>query len=113
MLKLLLAFGFVVSIHLTDRPELNEWAESLKAGNGMPCCENAEAHPLEEPEWRVNSEGHYEVFLEGAWWDVPDSAVVQGPNKYGRVLVWYAPVRDTDGKVVAVYIRCFLPAAGA
>jgi hypothetical protein len=106
----LILLGLVTLVHLPDRPDLNSWVMGLRSAGGMPCCEGDEAHALSETEWRVSAEGHYQVFLEGDWRDVPDEAVVQGPNKYGRVLVWYWNVVSdhTD-----VHIRCFLPAAGA
>jgi hypothetical protein len=33
-------------------------------------------------------DGHYRVFLEGRWIEVPDDAIVVAPNKYGRAIVW-------------------------
>jgi hypothetical protein len=108
MIKLLLASGIIFLVHLPDRHDLDGWVQGLKNSSGIPCCENSEAHALNEPDWRVNSEGHYEVFIDNEWADVPDSAVVQGPNKYGRVLVWY-----THSPGFPIYVRCFLPAAGA
>jgi hypothetical protein len=113
MLKLLLTLPLMLLTHLHDRPDLDAWAKGLKSAQGTPCCENDEAHALNEPDWRVTAEGHYQVFLEGGWWDVPDTAVVHEPNKYGRVLVWYVAMKDSDGHAVSVYVRCFLPAAGA
>jgi hypothetical protein len=109
----LILLGLIIPIHLPDRPDLTPWLKDLKSTSNIPCCESDEAHALDEPDWRVSAEGHYQVFLEGDWRDVPNDAVVQGPNKYGRVLVWYVVSKDTEGKVYSVYIRCFLPAAGA
>jgi hypothetical protein len=36
------------------------------------------------------SDHHYQVMLEGQWVDVPDEAVLDVPNKYGKALVWYS-----------------------
>jgi hypothetical protein len=108
MIRILLASGILLFVHLPDRPDLNNWVRGLYDNSGIPCCEGNEAHALDEPDWRVSSEGHYQVFIDNEWADVPDRAVVQGPNKYGRVLVWYSHWAGHP-----VLIRCFLPAAGA
>lgn len=109
-MKILIAL--LLLAHLSDRPDLNSWAMSLKSSQGTPCCESDEAHALNEPDWRVSKDGHYQVFLEDDWRDVPAGSVVQGPNKYGRVLVWFVTYQDQHNHVISVYVRCFLPAAG-
>jgi hypothetical protein len=48
------------------------------------------------------------VLLHGEWINVPNSAVVTEPNRYGPAVVW--PYMDTDGNI---HIRCFLPGSGA
>ena len=53
-------------------------------------------------DWESSS-GHYKVRLNGVWFDVPDEAVLTGPNRVGRTMVW--PVTGTAG----TSIRCFLP----
>ena len=57
------------------------------------------------------SDNHYQVRLEGQWVDVPDDAVLEVPNKYGRAVVWYSKSwRSTvTGQEGGFYIRCFLP----
>ena len=45
--------------------------------------------------------------LAGAWIEVPETALIKEPNKYGPAVVW--PYRDIDG---VTQIRCFLPGAG-
>jgi len=52
-------------------------------------------------------ECHYQVRLEGKWWHVPPTAVVQSGNRVGPALVWPVYYRDHD-----ILIRCFLPGAG-
>jgi hypothetical protein len=104
--KLILA-ALVLFVHLAGRPDLNDWAMSLKGASGVPCCDNSEAVPLTDPDWKVSESGHYTVFVDGQWVEVPDEAIVKGPNKYGQVLVWY-----THSPGFAVYVRCMLPAAG-
>jgi hypothetical protein len=104
-----IAFGMTTPAraHIPERPDLDNWAMSLKNGGGVPCCDNGEAVPLQEPDWKVNADGHYTVFIDGEWVEVPDSAIVDGPNHYGQVLVWY-----THSPGFPVYVRCMLPAAG-
>jgi hypothetical protein len=48
------------------------------------------------------------VLLHGEWVNVPNSSVVTEPNRYGPAVVW--PYMDSHG---TIYIRCFLPGAGA
>ena len=49
--------------------------------------------------------------LEGQWVDVPDDAVLDVPNKYGKAVVWYSKSwRSTvTGQEGGFDIRCFLP----
>ena len=43
--------------------------------------------------------------------DVPDDAVLDVPNKYGKALVWYSKSwrSKVTGQEGDFYIRCFLP----
>jgi hypothetical protein len=109
MLKLLLVSSLVLLVHLHDRPDLNQWTMGLQSQRGVPCCDSSEAKPVVDADWRVDAEGHYEVLLEGKWVSVPDGSIVKEPNKYGLSLVWYIKLSNSD----EIYIRCFLPAAGA
>ena len=52
---------------------------SKKAGS---CCSNFAGRPPEAI--AQTSDNHYQVMLEGQWVDVPDDAVLDVPNKYGR-----------------------------
>lgn len=92
------------SAHDAARSELSDWYTSLKAVNGAPCCDGMEATHLSDVEWRSNG-GHYEVRLKDMWINVPDGAVVRGPNLAGTALVW--PFYR-DGFPV---VRCFMPGA--
>jgi hypothetical protein len=89
-------------VHDPARPELNGWFLGLSSAKG-PCCDGSEATRLDDVDWE-SRDGHYRVRLEGEWVDVPDSAVVEGPNRAGPTMVW--PYRK-DGKLDQV--RCFLP----
>lgn len=92
------AFG-----HDHNRPGLDSWYSGLKSGKG-PCCggPTVDAKTLDGPEWEAKN-GRYRVFIDGAWMDVPDDAVLTDPNKDGRALVWPT---WSDGKRT---IRCFMP----
>ena len=93
--------------HDYEHPELAPWFMSLQSRSKTPCCDGSEAQHLADVEWRTR-DGHYQVFLEGDWRDVPDTAIVDGPNRDGTALVWTYFV---DGKNVG--IRCFMPGAGS
>ena len=82
-------------------PELKSWFDSLRSGKG-PCCSDADGSAVSDVDWESSS-GHYKVRLDGTWFDVPDEAVITGPNRVGRTMVW--PTRGTAG----VTIRCFMP----
>jgi len=53
--------------------------------------------------YRSENHFHYDLEQNGEWVDVPDEAVVKGPNRDGRALVW--PMYE-DGHPRA---RCFMP----
>jgi hypothetical protein len=82
-------------------PELKAWFDSLRSGKG-PCCSDADGSAVSDVDWESSS-GHYRVRLDGKWLDVPDEAVITGPNRVGRTMVW--PMRGETGPV----IRCFMP----
>jgi len=67
----------------------------LQNKDGFYCCARADGHPLEDGEWDIK-DNHYRVFLEGEWIDVPDDAVISGPNKFGKAIVWF---RNYPGRV--------------
>jgi hypothetical protein len=81
---------------------LRKWFDGLKSSGGALCCSDADGTAISDAEWRSKN-GGYEVFLEGEWRRVPDSAVVTEPNKSGRTMVW--PLRGYMG----ITIRCFMP----
>ncbi len=87
--------------HDHERPELNSWYESLHSGKG-PCCDGSDAKRVDDADWE-SRDGHYRVRIDGEWVDVPKEAVVDGPNRAGRTMVW--PYYQ-DGHPKA---RCFMP----
>ena len=92
--------------YATQDPVLHAWFDHLASGKGL-CCSFADGRTVDDPD--VDMAGsHYRVRVDGTWYDVPDDALITEPNRYGKAVVW--PAKDYDGKV---YIRCFLPGAGA
>ena len=87
--------------------DMGNWFNSLSSKKAGSCCSNGRP-----PEAIVQtSDNHYQVMLEGQWVDVPDDAVLDVPNKYGKALVWYSkswPSKVT-GQEGDFYIRFFLP----
>jgi hypothetical protein len=89
--------------HDMARPDLDGWFMGLSSKIKSPCCDGSDALRLDDVDWETK-DGHYRVRLENEWVDVPDSAVVNGPNRAGPTMVW--PYRR-DGHLNQ--IRCFLP----
>jgi hypothetical protein len=87
------------------KPELKAWFDQLASGKGL-CCSFADGQSIADVDWEV-AHGHYRVRLQGRWIDVPASALVTEPNRYGPAVVW--PYLDADGQT---QIRCFIPGAG-
>src|SRR5262249_57689338 len=114
------AFGTLVLVsavwaHDQHHPELSAWFKSLTNSLAVPCCDGSDATRIEDVDRQTvceagTAECHYQVRLEGNWWDVPPTAVVQSGNRVGPALVW--PVYYQEHDKIAVRIRCFLPGAG-
>ena len=85
---------------------LKAWFDQLASGKGL-CCSFADGAQIDDVDWEVR-EGQYRVRLHGEWIDVPPSALVTEPNRFGPAVVW--PYQDADG---VTQVRCFLPGAGA
>ena len=79
---------------------------------GLVCCAEADGHPLDESEWDIK-DNHYRVFVNGEWAVVPDLAVISGPNKFGKAIVWHWPQEAlARGDLPSNFIRCFIPGSG-
>ena len=87
--------------HDHQHPELNGWYESLHSGKG-PCCDGTDANRVDDADWETK-DGHYRVRIDGEWVDVPNEAIVSGPNYAGRAMVWPYYL---NGHPTA---RCFIP----
>jgi hypothetical protein len=95
-------------------PAMHAWFDLLASGKGM-CCSFADGVSLEDVDWDnlgtaddINS--GYRVNIKGEWIEVPKSALVTEPNKFGPAVVWpYTEYQDGVGHTA---IRCFMPGAG-
>jgi hypothetical protein len=87
---------------------LQPWFESLRNKLGVYCCAKADGHPLEDDEWDIKGNS-YRVFVQGQWTIVPDDAVISGPNKFGKAIVWF---RNPWGVTPTTSIQCFIPGSG-
>lgn len=89
------AFG-----HDHNHPERNDWLKSLHARNKTWCCNGNDHDPIDDWETKGNS---YRVKFRGEWFDVPEGAIIDGPNKAGDALLWMS--KGYSG----LSVRCFLP----
>jgi hypothetical protein len=89
-------------------PEIKAWVKGLTDKHGEGCCDTADGYPA-EVEWD-NDTGKYRVRLDGQWYDVPDDAVIEQPNRLGYAVVWW--YQTHNGHQLVPKIKCFLPGAG-
>jgi hypothetical protein len=80
---------------------LKPWFDSLRSAKG-PCCSDADGSAVSDTDWETKN-GHFRVRLDGQWLDVPDDAVLPGPNRAGRTMIW---LMYQDGHPI---VRCFIP----
>jgi hypothetical protein len=99
----LLWIAYLSKAHAHDHnhPELAGWFRSLHSKGGAWCCDGNDA---DMADWDTSG-GRYRVKIDGQWIDVPDDAIVLGPNKAGGARVW---TYYTEGRP---NVRCFLPDA--
>jgi hypothetical protein len=92
---------------------LQPWFESLRNKAGLYCCSKADGHPLNDGEWDMKGDS-YRVNIQGKWTIVPNDAVISGPNKFGKAIVW---LRDQErllyeGATTSSPVICFIPGSG-
>src|SRR5713226_4570966 len=82
----------------------------IPSGTG-PCCDGSDSAHAEPSDWETQNKprSHYKVRLDGVWADVPDEAVVTGPNRDGRTLVWYYDSWTGHSGIPGKVIKCFMP----
>jgi hypothetical protein len=92
---LCLALLFVVPAAAFDSTQwghdtaTGEWFRSLHNKNGTSCCDTADGVRLEDPEWRENQDGTYEVFVHDKWHMIEPDHVLTGSNRVGYAIVWW------------------------
>ena len=105
-----LASASYAHAHDMDHPERTPWMAALQNASGVLCCDFSDANATKDVTWDIFRDpagvAHFKVFMEGGWVVVPDSAVVNQPNKYGIPMIW---TYHSDG---VLQIRCFLPGGG-
>ena len=114
--SLLLAAAFILVRDPSGKwagDPLQPWFEALKNKVGVSCCAEADGHPLDEGEWDMKGDS-YRVFVRGEWIAVPDHAVISGPNKFGKAIVWLLDFGDLASSEIQTItrIRCFIPGSG-
>jgi len=80
---------------------LKTWFDKLTSDKGL-CCSFADGRSVADVDWGTH-EDHYWVIIDGNRYIVPDTAIVNEPNKFGPAVVW--PYKDFEGHT---QIRCFL-----
>ena len=86
--------------HDHSRPMLNDWLKSLHSKNKAWCCNGDDTDAIED--WDTK-DSRYRVKFRGNWYDVPDEAIVDGPNHGGDALLWM------NKGYLGSSVRCFLP----
>ncbi len=109
---LLLIFGALIvapaTVRAVDRGQFEDvpddiraWFKGVRSPSGIPCCDISDGH---RTIYDVR-EGGYWVPIDGAWWRVPERAIVRNAgNPLGEAVVWYVSLRGN------IEIRCFVPA---
>jgi hypothetical protein len=86
-------------------PEIRSWFNSLTNSAGGPCCLFADGVSIDDPDWRIKTDGTYQVFYHAQWRDVPPEAMIHSPNRIGHAVLWPVDYPATGN----VSIRCFMP----
>ena len=89
-----------VRAHDHGRPGLLEWMKGLQSKSRALCCDGNDTDQIED--WETKGD-HYRVKFRGQWYDVPDEALVEGPNKGGGALLWM------NKGYLGASVRCFMP----
>ena len=88
--------------HDHANPVNNAWLKVQRNAAGQVCCNGDDLWPADGIEWDVNGK-RYRVKIGEEWLAVPSWALVHGPNRMGRTLVWLGSVEGF------LYVKCFMP----
>lgn len=97
---LVIFYHSTVHAHDHNRPDLNDWMKGLHSANKTWCCVGDDTDAIDA--WEAKDKG-YRVKFRGEWYDVPKSALVDGPNLGGDALLWMN--KGWSG----MSVRCFMP----
>lgn len=86
--------------HDHSRPGLKDWLTTLHSKNKTWCCDGNDTDAIED--WETKGD-RYRVKFRGEWFDVPDSAIVDGPNKGVDAMLWM------NKGFSGFSVRCFMP----
>lgn len=100
LIALLVVHFSTAHAHDHQRPELTDWMTGLHSKNRTWCCKGDDTDPIDE--WETKGD-HYRVKFRGQWFDVPEDAIVDGPNKAGDALLWM------NKGWAGMSVRCFMP----
>lgn len=89
----------------------HEWFTGLTNQRGDICCDTADGHRLDDPDWRINPDGTYSVAVLGGWQKVPPDLVVRTPNRIGVAVVWIWPPDQFASAANPQKVRCFMAGA--
>ena len=99
---------------LSPSPALSLWFKSLKQpGTSLPCCSISDCRRVD---FRIASDGQYEVMVEGNWYSVPSRLVLHPMhNPVGRAVACYTTAFGYGSLLGGAYdgdrveILCFVP----
>ena len=98
----LMAGGNAIGHDSSHNPVNDAWLMEQRNAAGQVCCNGDDVLSADAIEWDANGK-IYRVKIGEEWLDVEWWALVRGPNKMGRMLVWLG---DVEG---FIYVRCFMP----
>jgi hypothetical protein len=85
-----------------NNPVDDAWLKEQRNAAGHVCCIGDDVLPAKDIQWDANGK-HYRVKVGEEWLDVKPWALVRGPNRTGRMLVWLGNAESSP------YVRCFMP----
>lgn len=99
-----------------NNPAIQRWWQDQRIPGGpqqgMNCCDEADGvfaeAEIRDDKWFVRFQIHNGVQV--GWTEVPKEAVITTPNMYGSAVVWYG-ARYTNGNLIDIFVRCFIPGA--
>ena len=84
--------------------DFKSWIEGLSCHDNIPCCPYADAITPEKVSRDMGTH-RYQIQIGGNWVPVPEVAVINGPNPFGRAVVWL----EFHGLTGDAHVVCFLP----